>query len=319
MRLLIFDLKISANFVCKNRNQVMDILKNHWINLRVADLQLVIESENHPISLASLPCHHKFLISHNFQSGQSEGIDNRLILKLIDRSGYNIPDEKELLCSNGIWQLWMDKVGNLCFTQPKQIPQRWVLIDPEFQTGEILIDFSLVGQQGFYPLEFIDIVVFSNWLTRFGDLILHASGIRVNGSGYCFLGDSGAGKSTLIEDIANEPGVDVLGEDQVILRYQNNRFMIHGTPWHERVDCCSNIGVPVKKIFILDRSAQQVLKALSGFEGVVHILRTAFIPLYLHGAIRKVLNRLSLVAEEIPFFSLAYTRGSDILSVIKDA
>lgn len=297
----------------------MESLNDHRINLTIADLQLVIESENIPMSLASFPCHYKFLLSHNLVSRPSKGNNTRLVLQLVDRPGYDTPEKKELLCANGIWQLWLDKVGNKCFTQPKQVPRRWVVIDPEFQTGEILVDKSSQNLQGFYPLEYIDIVIFSNWLTKYGDLILHASGISLDGAGYCFIGHSGAGKSTLVGDIAKEPGVNILGEDQVILRYQNDQFMIYGTPWHESSDRCLNIGVPVKKIFILDRSAKEVLKPISGFDGVVHVMQTAFIPLYLHGEIRKVLNKQSLAAEQIPFFSLSYTRGSDILGVIKNA
>ena len=99
-----------------------------------------------------------------------------------------------------------------------------------------------------------DIRITVNWLARFGDLILHAASIVVGAEGYCFLGESGAGKSTLAAALATEMGVPILGEDQAILRNLDGEFWIFGTPWHERADRCLPQGVPLKKVFFVDRN-----------------------------------------------------------------
>lgn len=179
-------------------------------------------------------------------------------------------------------------------------------------------DFSRFNQSLIYPLQYIDIVIYSNWLANFGDIILHASGFSYNSEGYCFIGDSGAGKSTLIRDISNQPGVTVLGEDQLILRKIEDQFIVFGTPWHETPEMCSPIGVPLKKVFFLDRNASQVIASISDFDAVVKIVQTAFFPVYRPDGIKKILERLSSLAGNVRFYLLAYERGTNVLQVIVD-
>ena len=100
----------------------------------------------------------------------------------------------------------------------------------------------------------MDVLLFVNWLATFGDFLLHAAGIAYQGKGYVFSGYSGVGKSTLATELAAIPGVTVLGEDQVVVRRQKNRYMVYGTPWHTNPARCAQGGVPLKKIFFLKRT-----------------------------------------------------------------
>lgn len=191
-----------------------------------------------------------------------------------DPPGLNLT---RLLCENEIWQLWLDGEGNFVFTQPKQTPQRWTVIEPGipiWQDNRWLLNLN---QREVYPLQYIDIVVYSNWLAKFGDMILHASGITFGGEGYCFIGDLGANGYVL--GSPGDPGVRVLGEDQVILRRKGSQFMIFGTPWHESTEMCSPEGVPLKKVFWIGMLPGQSPRS-GGFDAVVQIVRTAFYPIY---------------------------------------
>ena len=287
--------------------------------LKIADLQLVINPVEQNLSLDYSPCHRKFTSSERETLPDDSSLAGKLVLDVVDTPdppGLNLT---RLLCENEIWQLWLDGEGNYVFTQPKQIPQRWTVIEPEFQFGRTIGDFSGFNQREVYPLQFIDIVVYSNWLAKFGDMILHASGITFGGEGYCFIGDSGAGKSTLARDLLENPGVRVLGEDQVILRRKGSQFMIFGTPWHESTEMCSPEGVPLKKVFFLDRNAARTITPVGGFDAVVQIVRTAFYPIYRADAVERILGRLSDLPGQVKFFSLAYHRGTDVLRTIVDA
>lgn len=287
--------------------------------LSIAGLFLIISKGDDRLSLDYSPCHEKFLITENELDQNNPAPTHTLMLEIIDSP---VSPQAQLigaLCKNEIWELWQDEFNHYVFTQPKQSPQRWVFIDPEFRNGKIIGDFSPYQQNHVYPLQYIDIVIFSNWLANFGDMILHASGIAFNGEGFCFIGHSRAGKSTLVGDIANIPGVTVLGEDQVVLRKIDNHFMIYGTPWHERLDMCSPMGVPLKKIFFLDRNASQVIAPVRDFDAVVKILQTAFFPVYRPEAVQGILARLSSLAGNVRINTLAYERGTNVLKVILEA
>ncbi len=102
------------------------------------------------------------------------------------------------------------------------------------------------------------------------------------------------------------------------MRYLDGQFWIFGTPWHERIDMCSSMGVQLKKMFILDRGMDLGIKPFSPSEGITRLLQTAFVPYYLTDKIHLIMDRLSILGEDIPFFTLNYALGSDILPQIVD-
>lgn len=287
--------------------------------LTVAGLSIQIAEGSDHVSFAYSPCHKKFLVDDEDLS--KTGVFQQPLLSLEIDDTPDSPESQLLnqLCSNEIWELWRDKQGKFVFTQPKQQPQRWVFIEPSFQKGKIIGNFYQQTNRIDYLLQYIDIVIFSNWLSNLGDLILHASGFAFRGQGYCFIGESGAGKSTLVRDLANSHRITVLGEDQIVLRKIENQFMVYGTPWHETPDMCSPIGVPLKKIFFLDRHASESVTRIRDFDAIVRILQTAFYPVYRPEVLDGVLDHLANLAGEVDFIKLAYERGSDVLQEIVNA
>lgn len=284
------------------------------MKLSVAGLSLEISAEREEYWFNYSPCHLKFVRSD--EGSNSSRTEERLYLEVEDTAVSPQAKLTDLQCRNEIWELWRDEQENFIFTQPKQEPQRWVIIEPGFDRGRIVGDFNAHRGSLEFPLQYLDIVIFSNWLAKYHDLILHASGFALQGEGYCFLGDSGAGKSTLVRDLAKAENLTVLGEDQIVLRKIDGQFMVFGTPWHERIDLCSPIGVPLKKIFFLNRKAPVLLSTLNGFDAVVRILQTAFYPIYRPEVLDGIIGRLGELPGMVNFFELAYERGTDVLSEI---
>lgn len=284
--------------------------------LRIAGLELKLYARDSGLELAVPFVYEKFLQNDLALEPATARASETLSLSVRCRQHANEKRWGEPLCISEVWELWLDETGHFVFTSPRQSPPKRVTIDPSFRTGEIVGDFSLVKNQGIYPLSSIDIRIMVNWLAGFSDLILHASGVSVNGQGYCFLGESGAGKSTLVSALAKDDSVTILGEDQIILRYLDGQFWIYGTPWHERVEMCSPIGVPLRKMFFLNRIVEAGIEPVSPSEGISRILQTAFVPYYLPEKLPGIIERLTLLSKELPFFCLSYKLGSDILPSI---
>ena len=53
--------------------------------------------------------------------------------------------------------------------------------------------------------------------------------------------------------------------------------------------------------------------------GVARLLQTAFIPYYRPAAVAAILDRLALLAEHVPFHTLSYQLGEDVLELIQGA
>lgn len=289
-----------------------------YLALQIAGFDLKLDARDSSLDLAVPFIYEKFLSENlNFMSAP-ETDQQTLLLTIHNDQQFTMENRGVPVCRTEIWELWIDENGDHVFTSPRQFPPKRVIIDPNFRTGEIVGDFSLVKDLAIYPLSSIDIRIMVNWLAAFGDLILHAAGVSLDGQGYCFIGEAGKGKSTLASALAKDESVTVLGEDQVILRYLDGQFWIFGTPWHEHVEMCSPIGVPLRKIFFLDREMDEEIKQVSPSEGLTRILQTAFVPYYLPEKVHLIMGRLSVLTGVISFFGLNYKLGSDILSLILD-
>jgi hypothetical protein len=233
--------------------------------------------------------------------------------------------------------LWQDEKGRYLFVAPKESPpRREVIVDRSFRHGEVRgrFDAQQPPQEAHYPLQDIDIHLFVNWLANHGDLVLHATGIDDGGRGYCFAGSSGSGKSTLADLLAAEPAVTVLGEDQVILRKLAGRFWIFGTPWHLDPARCSPRGVPLHKLFFLDRTsglntegaavhrgtgASGGARPCEPLEGTARLLQTAFVPYYRSDAMPRILDSLAHLAGQVPYYTLRVELGTNVMATIREA
>ncbi len=283
------------------------------MKITVAGLNTSLIYNFKAINLKLPPSHEKFVVTKAAEESHVSAAFNNLTIE-INNQAYSInPSDANPLCVTEIWELWQDSRGQYIFVLPRQQPPRWVMVDPAFSKGTLYSEFIARHGEGVYPLKSIDMQIYVNWLANYGDMVLHATGMALDNKGYAFVGSSGVGKSTLAEALSSEKGVRILGEDQVILRYRDHRFWIFGTPWHERPELCAPIGVPLHKIFFLDRDNNQVLTEVAPLEGVTRLLQTAFIPYYRQERLPMILERLSKLADQIPFHLLAYRLGSDVL------
>ncbi len=289
-----------------------------FLTLEIASLRYEIDARGSGLCLTVPPIFKPFLAIDTQLDPLTTSKTGNLRLILVDDPQIFERVRGTPLCRSEVWELWRDDRGNDIFFSPRQSLPRRVTIDPTYQSGTIAFDFSALNGSDIYPLASIDIRLMANWLARFGDLLLHASGVAANQAGYCFLGASGAGKSTLASELSSQPGVRVLGEDQVVLRDLDGEFWVFGTPWHERADRCSPEGVPLKKVFFVDRSLAPGVHPITPSEGVQRILQTAFIPYYLPEKLPLILDRLSLLADTVPFFTINPVLGSDLSSQIFD-
>jgi len=293
----------------------------------VAGLEIEINANQAGLTLAVPPSYQKFLKAlAERQPGGKEtdkdlrpDVNDKLFLQVCTKAPAAETMRWEALIKTINWQLWMDDERRYIFIAPRLLPQRSISVDVSFTSGVVTGAFCNDATIPIYPIEGLDMHLVSNWLANSGDIILHAAGISVDGQGYCFAGVSGSGKSTLANQLAALESVEILGEDQVILRWQDGQFWIFGTPWHENPELCSPLGVPLAKLFFLERDGKQRTLPLTPLDGTARMLQNAFIPFYRTDALPAILDRISALSETVPFFILDYQINTDVWDLIEMA
>ncbi len=296
--------------------------------ITIAGLTICITAHDTGLDLLVPPSYQSFLQSeyssntHIFRNlGENNSdLNSRLVLEAkTDPIIFN-DAERKLLYRSENWELWSSQ--NECqytFIAPRLIPPRQIITDTSFKFGEVSGNFSDIPESLLFPLEGLDIRLFSNWLANFGDVILHAAGVCVDGRGYCFPAPSGYGKSTLLKQLVKHDNILALGEDQVILRLKNDQFWIYGTPWHENPDLCSPLGVPLKGFFFLERNGTQNIKPMATIDSLASLIQNAFIPFYRRETLTNILENLSVAVKNVPSWRLDYKLGTNVWELIQTA
>lgn len=289
-------------------------MTSHRLGLRVAGLELWLDAARTGLDLIVSACHTPFLASEAARVG--------LMLRVRNGPLPGTDGWQSVFHDRGTWQLWRDEAGRHVFVAPRDSPpRRQVAINADFRAGEVVGEYG--GNWGaghaVYPLQDIDMAIYANWLAESGDLIVHAAGIDDSGVGYAFVGPSGSGKSTLAAELSSDSSVTVLGEDQVIVRYQDGRSVVYGTPWHTNPARCSPGGVPLKKLFFLDRTAGHGVEPCERRAGIERLLQEAFIPYYNRAGVDRILEHLPRLAEQVPFYTLRFQIGADVMRLIRAA
>lgn len=288
---------------------------------RIGNLDLRLETSRKPFNPLLDASFGKF-IDTVFSYTDKEGAD-RSPVPLLELFEENIEldiDHQDLLLSNETWDLLKEPNDILVFRfKHYQVPVLAISVDSEFRQGKIHWTEIGLESDGISIKDIIDLRLYLNWLASFGDIVLHASGFVHKGKGYCFLGESGRGKSTLVRDLAGEPGLTVLGEDQVILRCLDGQFRIFGTPWHSEPEFCSPMDAPLEKMFFLDRAKEKTTWEMTPMEVTTRIIQTAFVPWYRNECLPLILERIAFVPESTRCLGLSYKLGSDSLDTLLQA
>lgn len=291
------------------------------VQVNIANLSLRLDSSRKLFNSSKLMGFSKFIDVELEKPGSGDKVGlGRKCLHLSEVGALPGGNPGKPILQTAIWELWENNAGEFTFfTKRFNQPFITVSVDHGFNNGLVFFNELAENSENVSPFDLFDIRLFVNWLANSGDFVLHASGLVYEGKGYCFLGESGRGKSTLVRYLAAEPGVTVLGEDQVIIRYLNNRYYMFGTPWHTEPTICSPMGAPLENMYILDRSQPETLREMFPSEVTSRVLQIAFVPWYRKDCLPLLLERVTMLAESTRCFSMNFRLRQDGLKTLTEA
>ena len=116
-----------------------------------------------------------------------------------------------------------------------------------------------------YPLDGLLLYFLAS---RFGDIMIHGSGVSQGGRGWLFSGRSGSGKTT-IATIFDRAGDRVIHDDRLLLRREENGWVMHSTPVYRDDEPRS---AQLDHLWFIRHGTINVSEPVAGAEAVAMIL-----------------------------------------------
>lgn len=216
------------------------------------------------------------------------------------------PSGSLIFDSGGLWSLYEEYGGyTFYFSTPRlgATPYKTAWFDDEFRFGHISMlrrfyDVSQPVNALEYPL---DELVTIHRLSLGEGVELHALGVVDEfNRGHLFIGHSGAGKSTSARLWQKRRGARVLSDDRIILRCENGRTRMYGTPWHGDAGLALPESADLFGIYVLAHGTQNKLTRIPAGRAAAELLARSFIPHHSPDGLAFTLQILDRVTRETP-------------------
>lgn len=156
-----------------------------------------------------------------------------------------------------------------------------------------------------YALDTALMLLYTFASSKLDTLLVHASTVEYEGKGYLFLGKSGTGKSThsclWIENIS---GIELLNDDNPIIRIMDEKVYVYGSPWSGKTSCYRNRRLPIGGIVRLKQAPFNRITPLTGIKAYAALLPSCSCMKWNHDMAEAIHSTISKVIERIPVYSL---------------
>ena len=142
-------------------------------------------------------------------------------------------------------------------------------------------------------------------LLQFDIILFHGSVIGVDGECYLFTAQSGPGKSThtrLWRELLGERAV-MVNDDKPFLHVADGTVTAYGSPWNGKHHLGSNIQVPLKAIYILERGEDNSIVPVTTKEALPMLVQQSHRPAD-RRLMGKYLELLDCLADSVVFYRL---------------
>jgi hypothetical protein len=145
--------------------------------------------------------------------------------------------------------------------------------------------------------------------------LVHAAGAVVNGRALVLAGHSGDGKTTISRLLGDE-GVELLSDERIALRKQEDGFFAYGTPWPGEGNVVSRAAYPLGGVLLLRKSKRLRLTWEPPASLAAELLSRSIVPYYLPEEATHILDLLQEIVGSVPLGVLEFTRSPGLLSVL---
>ena len=231
-----------------------------------------------------------------------------------------VPRSNLLFDSQGLWRVYSHPRGRLyTFRAPMGAEvTRGLLLDEAWQRGTLYMpeeeDRQRPGFAFFHPLAEL---VFQHHLAWHQALVLHASGVLLDGHALLFCGTSGAGKTTLSQLWGRRrPDDTVLSDDRVVLRHRRGRPWADGTPWSGQGRLASTASGPLAAVFFIEHGPDNVVTRCAPAAAAAELLARSFPPPWDARALGRALDTCAGATKKVPVYRLSFRPDPSVVDTV---
>ena len=211
------------------------------------------------------------------------------------------------------WSVWLHGADRYIKTaSPLKSSEKNCIL--KFRPGSAVWDLWIdCKEKQTDPFEYpLDGLILYYLTVKYGDIMIHASGINNSGKGYLFSGVSGKGKST-IAGLWNSYGARVIHDDRLIIRKTIDGYMMHNTPVYDN-DLPRQS--PLDKIFIIEHGPENRVIPVTGASAVSLVMANCIQHNWGPEIVSGLLNSVSDICMKVPVFRLAFKPDSSVIDKI---
>ena len=145
-----------------------------------------------------------------------------------------------------------------------------------------------------------------------GDILIHASGVNYNGTGYLFSGVSGKGKTTIARLWENN-GAKVIHDDRLIIRKTESGFRMYNTPVYNNDEPQEST---LNKLFIIDHGTSNRIVHVRGAVAVSLVMANCIQHNWDSEIITRLLGAVSIMCGTVPVVRLLFKPDRSIIDDI---
>jgi hypothetical protein len=167
---------------------------------------------------------------------------------------------------------------------------------------------------GSHPLD--QMIVVLALATRKG-ILIHGTGMGLNGKWLVFAGKSGTGKSTMARLLSELEGVLPLSDERVVIRELDKGLRVYGTPWHSDAGVAGPSCLPLSAVFFLHHGKDNRIEPCDPATSLSRLLPVTSIPWYDRELIPHMMDFCGRIISDTPCFDLYFKPDHGISKTIQ--
>jgi hypothetical protein len=220
--------------------------------------------------------------------------------------------------SGAVWSLFHNHDDDLVveFVSPVLGPRPYkkIYVDRAFRNARIVLNHQVFkDHRPVLPLEYpADELLVTNYLANGLGVEVHGCGlVDFDTGGHLFLGHSGAGKSTTAKLWQSLRDPEILSDDRIILRLQDDGLWMHGTPWHGEAAFAAPAKARISRIFILEHGisehgGENKITPLTRSRAVGELFARSFPPFHSAAGLDRTVGFLEQILNRVPCYQFQF-------------